>query len=595
MLTYIAPLREFTFVLDEFLGVGQFRHLDAFAACTPETVDAILSAAGRFCEKELLPLNRDGDEEGCHFENGTVRTPAGFKEAYRAFSDAGWPSLACSPTFGGQGQPEVINFTLAEIACATNLAFYTYIALSHAAHRLIEVHGSDVIRQVYLPPLVSGRWTATMCLTEPHCGTDLGLVRTRASVADDGDYRITGTKAFITAGVHDLTENIVHLVLARLAGAPAGTSGLSLFLVPSRLLNPDGSLGVHNGVSCGSLISKMGLHASATCILNFEDARGYLIGKPGRGLLCMRTMMGILRLTVGVQGIGLAEAAYQSARAYARERLQGHAVGATRDSAHPADPIIAHPDVRRMLLTMKAYIEGGRALAGMAGLSLDLARSHPDPAVRAQEQDIADLLTPLVKAFCTDTGFEAVNLGMQIFGGHGYARAHGMEQLVRDARLGQIYEGTNGVQALDLVSRKVARGAGRFLPRLLDPFTRFIKENGNEQEMREFTVPLAKALGRLQRVTGWVVQRAPRRPEEVAAAATDYLQLLGLVSLAGIWAKTAKIAKMRISGSSERGFYEAKLVTARFYMRHLLPRTASLAQAITAGAGVVAMPDSMIF
>ncbi|TFH39952.1 MAG: acyl-CoA dehydrogenase, partial [Lysobacterales bacterium] len=446
MTTYSAPLRDISFVLHELLDIGQFGHTAPFEAATPTVVDAILKGAAKLCEQVLFPINRSGDEEGCHFENGVVRTPSGFQDAYRTFTDGGWTSLACDPAFGGQGLPEVLNFALAEMACSSNLAIYTYPALSHAAYTLISAHGSDEIKRAFLPRLVDGRWSSTMCLTEPQCGTDLGLIGTKAQPEPDGSYKLSGTKIFISGGDHDLTENIVHLVLARLPEAPPGTKGLSLFLVPKFMLNPDGSLGPRNGVSCGSIEKKMGIKASVTCVMNFDDATGYLIGKKRGGLRCMLTMMNIARLTVGVQGLGLAETAYQSARAYARERLQGRAITGAQYPDRPADPIIVHPDVRRMLLTMKAYNEGARALAYWVALRVDLSRHHPDPEARQEAEDLVQLMTPVVKSFFTDYGFEVTNLGLQIFGGHGYIREHGMEQLVRDARIGQLYEGTNGIQ-----------------------------------------------------------------------------------------------------------------------------------------------------
>ncbi|MFZ0695244.1 MAG: acyl-CoA dehydrogenase family protein, partial [Alphaproteobacteria bacterium] len=434
MATYSAPLRDIYFVLHELLDIGQLSRIAAFEAATRDVVDAALKEAAKLCERVLFPLNRSGDEEGCHFENGVVRTPSGFKDAYRMFAEGGWTSLACDSAHGGQGLPEVINCALTEMACSNNLAFETYVALSHAAYVLISAHGSDEIKRMFLPNLVDGSWSGTMCLTEPHCGSDLGLIRTKAQPQPDSSYRLTGTKIFISAGEHDLTENILHLVLARLPESPPGTIGLSLFLVPKYLVNSDGSLGARNGVSCGSLEKKMGINASATCAMNFEDATGYLIGKRRDGLRSMRTMMNAARLAVGLQGLGLAETAYQSARAYARERLQGRAIYGAQCPDRPADPIIVHPDVRRMLLTMKAYNEGARALAYWVGMHVDLSRHHPDPAAREIADDLVQLLIPVVKAFLADYGFEATNLGLQVFGGHGYIREHGMEQLVRDAR-----------------------------------------------------------------------------------------------------------------------------------------------------------------
>jgi butyryl-CoA dehydrogenase len=595
MTTYSAPLRDISFVLHELLDIGQFRQIAPFEAATPDVVDAVLDGAAKLCERALFPINGTGDEEGCRFENGVVRTPSGFRDAYRAFAEGGWTSLACDPAFGGQGLPEVLNIALAEMACSSNLAFYTYPALSHAAYALIATHGSDEIKRAFLSKLVDGRWSGTMCLTEPQCGTDIGLIRTKAVPEPDGSYRLSGTKMFVTAGDHDLTENIVHLVLARLPKAAPGTMGLSLFLVPKLLVNPDGSLGPRNGVSCTSIEEKMGIHASATCVLNFDEATGYLIGRKGRGLRCMLTMMNIARLTVGVQGLGLAETAYQSARAYAKERLQGRAIAGAQYPDQAADPIIVHPDVRRMLLTMKAYNESARALAYWVALNVDLSRHHSDPAVRHEAEELVQLLTPVVKAFFTDYGFEATNLGLQVFGGHGYMRGHGMEQLVRDARIGQLYEGTNGIQALDLVRRKVVAKSGIMLRRFFDPIDQFINERKNHLQMREFTVPLARALNRLRQVTAWIADRGAEDPRQAAAAASDYLRLFALVALGSTWARIAEVSKAALGNVGEKRFYEAKIATARFFMRRLLPQTSSLVRTIMSGSGPIMELDAEEF
>ena len=595
MTTYSAPLRDISFVLHELLNIGQFSHIVPFEATTLPVVDTILTGAAKLCEQVLFPLNRSGDEEGCHFENGVVRTPAGFRDAYRTFTEGGWTSLACDPAFGGQGLPEVLNFALAEMACSSNLAFYTYPALSHAAYILVSAHGSDDIKRAFLPRLVDGRWSSTMCLTEPQCGSDLGLIRTKAQPQSDGRYKLSGTKIFVSGGDHDLTENIVHLVLARLTEAPLGTKGLSLFLVPKFLVKSDDSLGPRNGVSCGSIEKKMGIKASATCVMNFDDATGYLIGKKHRGLHCMLTMMNIARLTVGMQGLALAETAYQSARAYARERPQGRATSGDQSPDRPADPIIVHPDVRRMLLTMKAYNEGARALVYWVALHVDLSRHHPDPEARQEAEDLVQLMTPVVKSFFTDYGFEATNLGLQIFGGHGYIREHGMEQLVRDARIGQLYEGTNGIQALDLVGRKLVVNSGRMLRSFFDSIDRFINEHKDQTQLREFTLPLAKAFAKLKQVTAWIVNQGAKDPQEAAAAASDYLRLFALVALASTWAKIARVSYAALDNTGEKQFYEAKIATARFYMRRLLPQTSSLVRAITSGSKPIMEFDAEAF
>ncbi len=595
MTMYNAPLRDISFVLHELLNIGRFSHTAPFDAATPTVVDAILKAAATMCEQVLLPINRSGDEEGCHFENGVVRTPAGFREAYQTFAEGGWTSLACDPAFGGQGLPEVVNFAVAEMACSSNLAFFTYPALSYAAYNLIAAHGSDEIKRAFLPRLVDGRWSSTMCLTEPHCGTDLGLIRTKAQPESNLGYKLYGTKIFVTGGEHDLTENIVHLVLARLPKAPPGTKGLSLFLVPKYLVNANSSLGPRNGVNCGSIEKKMGINASATCVMNFDGATGYLIGKKRRGLHCMLSMMNVARLTVGLQGLGLAETAYQRARSYARERLQGRARPSAQCPNRQADPIIVHPDVRRMLLTMKAYNEGARALAYRVALHVDLSRQHPDPEVREESEDLVQLMTPVVKSFFTDYGFEAANLGLQIFGGHGYIREHGIEQLVRDARIGQLFEGTNGIQALDLVGRKIVMKSGRLLRRFFDPIDRFINEYKNHPQMLEFTLPLAQAFAKLQQVTAWVVEQGAKDTQQAAAAASDYLRLFALVALGSEWAKIAKVSYAALDNAGEKRFYEGKIITARFYMQRLLPQASYLVRAITSGSRPIMELDAEAF
>ena len=595
MTTYKAPLRDIRFVLHELLDLARLGRLARFDSTTPDVVDPILEGAAMLCERVLFPLNRSGDEEGCHYENGVVRTPSGFQDAYRAFAAGGWTSLACDPAFGGQGLPEVVNLALTEMVCASNLAFATYPVLSHAAYVLISVHGSDQVKRVFLPKMADGRWAGTMCLTEPQCGTDLSLIRTKAQPQLDGSYRVSGTKIFVTGGEHDLTENIVHLVLARSPKAPSGTIGLSLFVVPKFLVNFDGSVGPRNGVSCGSIEKKMGIHASATCVMNFEHATGFLVGERRQGLHCMMTMMNVARLAVGMQGVGLAEIAYQSARAYARERLQGRALTGARDLDRPADPIIVHPDVRRMLLTMKAYNEGARALGYRLGLNVDLSRHHPEPEVRRHAADLVQIMTPVVKAFFTDHAFEATNLGLQIFGGHGYMREHGMEQLVRDARIGQIYEGTNGVQALDLVGRKLSMKGGRLLRRIFDPIDRFIAEYRSQTRMREFVLPLAEAFGKLQQVTTWIADQRAKDRQEAAAAASDYLRLFALVTLGSTWAQIVNTAYAALETTREKQFYEAKIATARFYMQRLLPQASSLAAAIMSGSRPIMDPDANAF
>ena len=587
MVSYKAPLEDIRFVLYELLDYeGTIATLPGYEEATRDGVDAVLEEAARFCEKELLPLNGTGDAEGCTFENGGVRTPQGFKEAYQAFTTAGWTSLACEPKYGGQGLPNVLQFVLEELICSTNLSFGIYPGLSHAGYHAIALHGSDEQKRLFLPKMVDGTWSGTMCLTEPQCGTDLGLIRTRADPNGDNTYKITGTKIFISAGEHDLTENIVLLVLARLPEAPSGTRGISLFIVPKFQVKPDGTLGAHNGVSCSSIEHKMGIKASSTCAMNIDGAEGVLIGEPHKGMSAMFTMMNAARLAIGLQGLGVAETAYQSAVAYARERLQGRSLAGPKFPDRPADPIIVHPDVRKNLLTMRAYNEGARALALWVGMAMDMAAKHPDPERRMEADDLVALMTPIIKAFFTDYGFEATNLGLQVFGGYGYIRDSGMEQLVRDARIAQIYEGTNGIQALDLVGRKMPHHSGRLLRRFFHPVSKFIEESTGDPQLQEFVLPLAKAFAKLQQATVWVAQKGLRDRDEAGAAASDYLRMFALVILAYMWARTAKLATARLGGEKDQ-FYQAKLATARFYMKRLLPQTSALFAAITAGAAPI--------
>ncbi|MHA1152248.1 MAG: acyl-CoA dehydrogenase C-terminal domain-containing protein [Alphaproteobacteria bacterium] len=590
MVTYAAPLDDIRFCLNELFDYeARVTSLPGFEEATPELVDAVLEEAAKFCVNELLPLNRSGDEEGCTFENGVVRTPAGFKEAYRAFAEGGWAGLACDPAYGGQGLPQTLQYILEEMICSTNLSFGIYPGLTHGAYNALARYASDEIKARFLPKMAEGTWAGAMCLTEAHCGTDLGLIRTKAvpngATGPDGQpaYKITGTKIFISGGEQDLTENILHLVLAKLPDAPPGSRGISMFLVPKILAKADGSLGPRNGVSCGSIEEKMGIHAASTCVMNFEDAEGYLIGEAHGGMRAMFAMMNTERLDVGVQGLGLAETAYQSAVVYARERLQGRALSGAKYPDKAADPILVHPDVRKNLLTMRATIEGCRALGIWIATEVDVAEKHPDEAVRQEADDLVALLTPIIKAYFTDMGFEATNLGMQVFGGHGYIREHGMEQLVRDARIAQLYEGTNGVQALDLVGRKIPRHTGRFLRRFFHPVLTFIEANQTEAELAEFILPLAKAFGRLQQATAWIAQQGLKDPEEAGAAATDYLRLFALTALAYLWARSAKVVLDRPE-AERQDFHRAKLATARFYMTRVLPQTSSLFAAINAGA-----------
>ena len=591
MPAYKAPLREIRFVLYELLKADTLANaVPTYAEATPDVIDAILEEAGKFCENELQPINHSGDEEGCHFENGTVTTPKGFKEAYAKFVEAGWPGLPCDPAYGGQGLPKLINFAVEEMICSANLSFGMYPGLSNGNYNAIHAHGSEEQKALYLPKLVSGIWSGTMCLTEPQCGTDLGMVKTRAEDNADGSWTLFGTKIFISAGEHDLAENIIHLVLARLPDAPAGIRGISLFVCPKFLPDAQGNPGARNKVACGSIEKKMGIKASSTCVINFDGAKAWLVGRPHKGMSAMFTMMNTARLAVGMQGLGIAEAAYQGAVTYARDRLQMRSLAGVKFPEKAADPIIVHPDVRRMLLRTRALTEASRALAYWMGMELDIAAHHPDPERRQAADDLVALLTPVVKAFLTDHGFDAANNGVQVFGGHGYIREWGMEQLVRDARITQIYEGTNGIQALDLVGRKLPTGMGRLARRFFHPVSEFVDTAGEKPEMAEFVLPLAKAFAKLQQATAWLAQAGVADPEEAGAAATDYLRLFALVALGYMWCRMTEIALEKKTGD-EAAFYEAKLGAARFFMARILPETNSLFTVLTAGkATLMALP-----
>ncbi|MEZ5848556.1 MAG: acyl-CoA dehydrogenase C-terminal domain-containing protein [Geminicoccaceae bacterium] len=588
MVTYRAPLDDIRFCFDMLDYEGRVASLPGHEEAGRELVDAVLEEGARFCEERLLPLNRPGDEEGCTLENGIVRTPAGFKEAYRDYSAAGWVGLTADPEHGGQGLPKAVNTALGEILCSTNLSFAIYPGLSHGGFDAIERWGSDALRTTYLPKLASGEWAATMNLTEPQCGTDLGLIRTRAEPDGEGAFRVTGSKIFISGGDQDLSANIIHLVLARLPDAPPGTKGISLLLVPKFLCAEDGSPSVDNNVVCASLEAKMGIKAAATCAMHFEGAKGWLVGEPHGGMKAMFTMMNEARLMVAMQGIGLAEAAYQSAVTYARERLQGRSLSGPKAPDRAADPIIVHPDVRHQLMTMRALNEGCRALALWVGIEADIAARHADPGERARADDFVALMTPVCKAFFTDHGTDAASRGMQVFGGHGYIREWGMEQLLRDARIAQIYEGTNGIQALDLVGRKLALGNGRLLRRFFHPLTAFTGQIAEHDDMRDMAGLLAKATGRLQQATAVIARRGLADPEEAGAAASDYLRLFALVALAWVWARMVVATAGR-----DDPFARAKRHTATYYFTRILPETSALFARIMSGkAAVMALDDA---
>jgi alkylation response protein AidB-like acyl-CoA dehydrogenase len=594
MQTYQAPLRDMRFVLHEMHGTDSLASLPGCAEMTPELTDSILEEAAKVAQEVLLPLNASGDIEGCHCENGVVRTPKGFREAYAAFREGGWTAIASAPEWGGQGLPESVNKLVEEMTCSANLSFGLYPGLTHGAYLALVHHASDELKQRYLPNMVDGTWSGTMCLTEPHCGTDLGLLRTRAVPLHDGSFRITGSKIFISSGEHDLTSNIVHLVLARLPDAPPGIKGISLFLVPKFLVKDDGSLGARNSLLCAGIEHKLGIKASATCQMNFDDATGWLVGEPHKGMRAMFTMMNAERLSVGIQGLGVGEAAYQAAVAYARERLQGRSLAGTKHKDKPADPIIVHPDIRRTLMTMRAYNEGCRALGGWVARQMDVLERSADAAERERAEGFTALMTPIVKALFSDLGFENASLAVQVHGGHGYIRDHGVEQYLRDARIAMIYEGTNGVQALDLVGRKLGAHNGRYLRAFFHPVQQFIDAGAGDEKLAPLLQPLAKALGALQLATAHIAQAGLKDPEEAGAAATEYLRLFGMVALGYMWARMAQVAGEKLpAANGDAGFYRAKLVTARFYMERILPQVGALLAGIKSGkAAMMALDDA---
>jgi len=591
MTTYTAPLRDLRFVYEELFDAGEITALEDYQEATPDLVNAIVEEGAKLCQNELFPLNRSGDEEGCHFDNGNVRTPEGFRSAYAAYLEGGWGGLSCAPEFGGQGMPHSVNIALEEMLCSANLSFSTYPGLTRGVYRALRAFGNEAIKQLYLPRLVSGKWSGTMCLTESHCGTDLGLLRTRAEPTKEDTYHITGTKIFITAGEHDLTENIVHLVLARLPDSPAGIKGISLFLVPKFVPDNQHEPGDRNSVTCVSIEHKMGIKASATCVMNFEKATGWLVGQPHKGMQAMFTMMNDARLGVGMQGLGIAEIAYQAAGAYAKERLQGRAITGTKQPDKPADPLIVHPDIRRILLTMRSFTEGARALTCWIARNLDFRDKAETKEARQAADDFVQLMTPIVKAFLTDYGFEVTNMGLQIHGGHGYIRETGVEQYVRDARITQIYEGANGIQALDLVGRKLPAHTGRYLRSFFHPVQSWIEEQSVNTELQPFVLPVAKAFGRLQLATGHIAQAGLSNPDEGGAAASEYLRLFGLVALGYLWARMAQIS-IEKQGGDDNAFYAAKIITARFFMERVLPQTGALFAAIMSGSNtIMEFPD----
>jgi len=596
MAQYTPPLRDLQFVLHELFDVSsEFKQIPAYAEVDADTVNAVLEEGGKFAAEVLFPLNISGDAEGCTLDKTShaVTAPKGFKEAYAKYVEGGWPALSCDPEFGGQGLPHTVNQCFYEMLNGANQAWTMYPGLSHGAYEALHAHGTPEQKATYLPKLTSGEWTGTMCLTEPHCGTDLGLLRTKAEPQADGSYKITGQKIFISAGEHDLAVNILHLVLARLPDAPAGSKGISLFVVPKFLVTADGGVGERNAIFCSALEHKMGIHGNATCQMMLDGAVGTLVGEPNKGLQAMFVMMNAARLGVGNQSLGLTEVAYQNAVAYAKDRLQMRALSGPKALDKAADPIIVHPDVRKMLLTARAYAEGGRALAIYTVLQLDKELQHPDEDVRKEAADELALLTPIIKAFITDNGWLATSHCMQVFGGHGYIHEWGMEQYVRDARINMIYEGTNTIQSLDLLGRKVLGDSGKKLKAFGKKVAEFVEEEGTREDMQEFINPLADLGDKVTKLTMELGMKAMGNADEVGAAAVDYLRVVGHLTYAYLFARMAKIALDKQNSGDP--FYTAKLHTARFYFAKLLPETASLIRSARAGVAPLMAMDEALF
>ena len=592
MPSYKAPVADTLFLLNDVFDYSRYSNLPGFSEAPPDVVEAVLTESAKLSEEVLQPLNRIGDLEGCvRHDDGSVTTPKGFKAAYKAFADGGWVGLSGDPAYGGQGLPYVLSVSLNEYAVSANLAFAMYAGLTAGAIAALYEHGSEAQKQLYLPKMMAGQWTGTMNLTEPQCGTDLGLIKTRAVPQTDGSYAISGQKIFISAGEHDLTENIVHLVLARIEGAPAGVKGISLFVVPKVLVGDDGSLGERNGVSWGSIEHKMGIHGNSTCVLNYDGAKGWLVGEANRGLNAMFVMMNDARLGVALQGLALSEVAYQNAAAYAKDRLQGRSLTGAKSADKAADPILVHPDVRRMLLEVRAFNEAARAFVIWAALSSDEARRSPDAATRQAADDRLGLLTPVLKGVLTDTGFANAVKAQQVFGGHGYIAESGMEQFVRDARIAMIYEGANGIQALDLVGRKLPKDGGRAMTAFLSEVSSFLAQNKDNAELAPYLGGLKTGVGQLQQATMWLMQNAMANPDNAGAASNDYMHLFGLTALGYMWARIVKAVLAKKAEGQTNAELEAKLVLAKFFNERIAPEAgAHLARLSAGSATIMAMP-----
>ncbi len=592
MPSYKAPLREYRFLLRDVLEIERYANLPTFADAPMDLVDQVLEEGAKFCEGVLAPLNAVGDAHGCkRNEDGSVETPPGFKDAYKQYVEGGWPALSADPNYGGQGLPHIIGLAWNEMVASANMAFGMYPGLSHGAYEAIHLHGTDEQKQTYLPKLVTGEWTGTMNLTEPHCGTDLGLLRTKAVPQADGSYKITGQKIFISAGEHDMADNIIHLVLARIEGAPGGTKGISLFIVPKFIVKEDGALGERNGVVCGKLEEKMGIHGNSTCVLNYDDAVGYLIGAENKGLSAMFTMMNVARLGVGLQGLSQSEVAYQNGVIYAKDRVQGRSLTGPKNADGPADPIIVHPDVRRMLMDAKSFNEGARAFAFWTALHGDLLNVSPDEKVREKAEDYMALMTPVIKSYLTEKGYLTATDCQQIFGGHGYIEEHGMSQFVRDARITMIYEGANGIQALDLVGRKLGANGGRALFSFFAEIDDFIHENENDAELKDFVEALQKSKGELQEGAMWLMQNGMSNFDNAGAASHDFLNLFGIAALTYMWALQAKAALAGKKANGADAYFDTKLATGRYFIARVTPEAGAHLAKLKSGADpVMALP-----